>query len=70
MKAETEKRQQSKLTIYFSKDDTLEKICGAYDGYVQKYDGLACSRNRFIANLLVAGIRHFAKDNSIAWDLA
>ncbi len=65
-----DERSQSKLTVYFSKDDTLQKISEVYEGYVKKYDGLACSRNRFIASLLVAGIRHFAEDNSIAWDLA
>ncbi len=65
-----DERSQTKLTVYFSKDDTLQKISEVYEGYVKKYDGLACSRNRFIASLLVAGIRHFAEDNSIAGDLA
>ncbi len=59
-----------KLTIYFNKDETMQRIQHVYDKYVEKYDGLATTKNRFIAALLVEGIAHFAKDNSIAWEVA
>ena len=68
---ETAKQQgQQKLTIYFTHPETMKNIDKAYSEYLDKYQGLATTRNRFITALLIEGIDHYVKDNAIAWGVA
>jgi hypothetical protein len=60
-------KDNKKLTIYFSNSEAIEKLTKAYEAYVRKYDGLATTKNRFLGALLLEGITHYMKDNSIAW---
>ena len=60
-------KEPQKLTIYFSKAETLKMLNEAYDKYLDKYDGLATTKNRFLGALLIEGINHYMQDNSIAW---
>ena len=61
---------QHRLTLYFSNEETASQLDQAYDAYVAKYKGLATTKNRFLTALLIEGITHYAKDNSIAWMVA
>tara|TARA_Y100001972_G_scaffold126926_1_gene182127 strand:- start:861 stop:1073 length:213 start_codon:yes stop_codon:yes gene_type:complete len=69
MNKERKDYNKKKLTIYFNSLQSIKKIEKIYDKYVDKYDGLATTKNRFITALLMAGIEHYAKDNSIAWEV-
>ena len=60
-------KEPQKLTIYFSKPETLRVLSEAYDAYVGEYDGLATTKNRFLGALLIEGINTYMQDNSIAW---
>ena len=58
---------RQKLTIYFGREDAVERLEEAYKAYQDAYKGLAVSRNRFYGALIVEGIESYMKDNSIGW---
>ena len=67
---ELKRTNQQRLTLYFSNEETSIQLDEAYAAYVAKYQGLATTKNRFLTALLIEGITHYAKDNSIAWMVA
>ena len=67
MTMKTKRSDKQKLTIYFGREDAIERFEEAYKAYEGAYKGLAVSRNRFYGALIVEGIEAYMKDHSIGW---